>query len=1155
MYQLISIGKMQEKEGITFIELKNEYKMGLNKLVLFSHVHVFYGQHNSNKFNLNSSIMEVIAVDEKTGILHLMTRESFNKSVEVFDIKPYFPCEDSVKISSMNCKDRISEMRMEYSAEKSEFLIKEIGEIHNANGEKYIQLKERIQDLELITCTHIKIIWWFHKFDSAKYRRCVECNPPYENAPRTGVFASRSPVRPNPIAMTVARILKIDQENKRIYISEIECFDKTPCIGIVPYDKDRDLIEVAKIPEWLAHWPKWLDEGENALMEGDIAYRESCLEQILEEEQEVLISDIEKLQSSEMENVVDDGIYVKGARENNLKGVSVTIPYKEITAVIGVSGSGKSSLIQDTIYAECRRRMEYLSDDRSGLEKPLMEYMSGCMPAILISQKEIGRNSRSTVGTYSNAYDYLRMIYAAVGIRHCPSCGNEIIPMDKEKIVDLLEKINNVQIFDLARNEIVKGSVSKKVCSALEAGQGALYAKLESDKFVLLQTKQMCYRCNKLLFELTPATFNYMDVESRCQVCNGYGEISEIDITKIVEKPHLSILDGASLWWGKLRNFLNNPNSNWMKGQVIGLAEAMCVDLEQPWDLLPQEFKDKVIWGTDEEKVTFHYANKGNGREGNISRPVEGVYNIIKRLSEENNNADVINRYKKRIKCTCCAGEKLNAEGRQVSIGKIRYPQAAGMTFSNLSQFCCMLPQMVGHTRYELIKMNVQKLYEIARAAEILGIGYLEVDRCINTLSGGEGQRLKIMSAIQNRMTGVLYVFDEPSKGLHPKDYKKIAKLIESLKENGNTIVMVDHNEDMIKIADNIIEIGPKAGEDGGYLTGEGTIQAMKQHKGTQISEYFGKKNNENINQKKNVEQLSFIKLRHIQYNNLKNIDIKIPLEALTCIWGVSGSGKSSLMKGAIYSEFRKDNGVFDDVILVDQTAIGRTPRSVPATYIGIMDLIRSIFAQIQEARIRGYDESTFSFNGNGQCENCHGDGKIKLKYMDDSWITCPVCKGKRYKKRVMEVLYHGKSINDVLELSIIEAIHFFHEIKEIVSALNVLDEVGLGYLKLGQSSLTLSGGEASRLKLAKELMGKKKKKVLYLFDEPTTGLHFSDIENLLKLFLRLIDAGNTIVVVDHNKQILTCCNWIIELGPGAGKEGGSVIRQGSLEDSLFELI
>ncbi len=747
------------------------------------------------------------------------------------------------------------------------------------------------------------------------------------------------------------------------------------------------------------------------------------------------------------------------------------------------------------------------------------------------------------------------MIYATVGIRHCPSCGNEIIPMDKDNIVDLLEKINNVQIFDLARNEIVEESISEKVSIALKAGEGAFYAKIENNSFILLQTRQMCYRCNKLLFELTPTTFNYMDVESRCQTCNGYGEISEIDITKIVEKPQRSILDGASLWWGNLRNFMNNPNANWMKGQVIGLADAMCVDLEQPWDLLPQEFKDKVIWGTNEEKVTFHYANKRNGREGNISRPVEGVYNIIKRLSEENNNVDIINRYKKKIKCNCCDGERLNAEGRQVSIGKIRYPQAAGMTFSDISQFCCMLPSMVGHTRYKLIKVNVQKLFEIAKAAEVLGIGYLEVDRCINTLSGGEGQRLKMMSAIQNRMTGVLYVFDEPSKGLHPNDYKKIAQQIKCLKENGNTIVMVDHNEDMIKIADNMIEIGPKAGEDGGYLTGEGSIQAMMQHKGTQMSAYFGKKNKKESNLKKNTNQFSFINLHHIQYNNLKNIDIKIPLEALTCIWGVSGSGKSSLMKGAIYSEFRMNKDIFDDVILVDQTAIGRTPRSVPATYIGIMDLIRSIFAQTQEAKIRGYDESTFSFNGKGQCENCHGDGKIKLKYMEDSWITCPVCKGKRYKKRVLKVLYHEKNINEVLELSVNEAIHFFHESNEIVSALSVLDEVGLGYLKLGQSSLTLSGGEASRLKLAKELMGKKKKKVLYLFDEPTTGLHFSDIENLLMLFLRLIDAGNTIVVVDHNKQILTCCNWIIELGPGAGKEGGSVIRQQRFEESLLKIM
>lgn len=1181
MYYLNVIGELVAEGEKVVLKLKKEYRRGLKYAELFSHLHVFYKDRMNNFEVLHEMIMEMLSVDMKKGVIEFIPRNlgqgkaeafdhqsnSMQKKVEVFDVKPYFPCEDSVRNSE--CKSEQVKVGTKVflkpgNTSKIGYTLEDIGQIKNRDGKKYIELKQGDALLDLEGCSHIKIIWWFHKFDEANYRRCVECDPPYENAPRTGVFATRSPVRPNPIALTIARMERYDPIKRRIYINDIECFDGTPCIAIWPYRKE-DLVMDIKLPQWLEHWPRWLEDRSNSEFTGKAGRIDSAQESIYYEGEEVTEAEIQELFALKEERNDAEGIYVEGARENNLKGINCTIPYHKITAVVGVSGSGKSSLVQDTIYTECQRRMGCLTDDSKIMRKPNMDGMYGSIPAIMISQKEIGKNSRSTVGTYSNAYDYLRIIYAAVGIRHCPECGHPIHPISEEEILSLLQKKDRVRIYDINKLEIMEGTLTEKVRTALTKSHGALYAGInEEAALILLQTRQKCYVCDRLMFELTPTAFNYSDVESMCPECNGYGEKNIIDSNSIIENPELSILEGASSWWGKLRNFQKNPNANWMKGEVIGLAEAMKVDLEKPWIELPEEFRKKVIYGSEGELVTFQYSNKKNGRTGTIVRPVEGVFHILERLYSENDHTDVLSKYVKKVVCDCCNGERLNAEGRLVSIGEIRYPQVAQMAFHDIVTWCRNQPRILPKTHFELIEGSLQRLYELSVCAEQLGLGYLELDRNTATLSGGEGQRLKFLSSMQNRLTGVLYIMDEPSKGLHQKDYGKIANMIEDLKRSGNTVIMVEHNEDMIKIADNVIEIGPSAGDQGGYLMGEGSLEAMCSHQGTQLSRYFKEDNSKSMYTPRQLTSQVWLEIEGVKYHNLKNITLSLPVNAVTCICGVSGSGKSSLMKGVIFPEVTKlikHSGVlqyssqiknadlFDSIILVEQSAIGRSPRSVPATYIGIMDTIRELFSETEDAQAAGINVASFSFNNaEGQCDHCHGDGQIEPKFLQDIWITCPSCNGKRYNKHILGVKYQGKDIAQVLQMSVTEAGKFFcekSEKKEMKKALKILEEVGLGYLKLGQSLVTLSGGEASRLKLAKELISKTKKHTLYLIDEPTTGLHFSDIENLIKLFQKLVEEGNTIVLIEHNKQIIRNCDWIIELGPGAGYEGGYVISQG----------
>lgn len=1167
MYKLFPIGKMISDNVGTKIILDKRYLKGLKYVELFSHILVFYADKKEEKISLQESLIEISSVDEKTGILMLNQKSKQVLKNIVFDIKPYFPCEDRVKESSGEfiTQNHYFNNKMHYklAENENEYSIESIGSIRKVNGENFIEVIDTNIFKKVKGYSHIKIMWWFHRFDNIKYRRCVECDPPYEDAPKTGVFASRSPVRPNPIAFTTAKIIRCDDVNGRIYINNTECFDSTPCIDICPYIKEVDCVNKYKVPQWLEHWPQWLDDRMPSFVSGDINLNNSNMDTIIESWRYADKYEVEENIWKQEDNFLKrDCIEVQGARQNNLKGIDITIPYNQITVVVGVSGSGKSSLVFDIIYAECRRRiMDTLSENEKGIKKPNIDSMIGAIPAIAISQKGIGKNSRSTVGTYSGIYEYLRIIFATVGTRHCPECKKPIVPLTEEEIISFLEKFESVEILNLNNVKVICESLTQTVKCALVESSGALLAKIDGQEPIILQTTQMCYHCNRLLFELTPATFNYSDLESMCPICNGYGEKSEVDVGCIIENPHMSILDGASAWWGKLKNFVNNSNANWMKGEIVGLANEMGIDLNIPWRELPLEFREKAIYGSGEDMVTFEYTNNKNGRKGSICRPVEGAYNYIKRLYTEKGNVGLASKYIKKMKCDCCNGERLQAEGRMVTIGSKRFPEIAKMTISELSDWCKSLPNILGKTYFEMVKTSVLKLYSIVCQAEELGISYLELDRSISTTSGGEQQRLKLLSQLNNSISGMLYVLDEPSAGLHPKDYKNLIDIIHRLRDSGNTILMVEHNDDLIKIADNIIEIGPGAGDCGGYLVGEGNLETMLNNKSTQVSKYMKSDAKIDIYRGHNISESKWVRIYGANYNNLKNIDVLLPINAITCLCGVSGSGKSSLLQGVIQQEISRiligndkmefcksiqGGNYFDKVILVDQTPIGRTPRSVPATYMGIMDKIRSMFSGTDMAKEQGIGVSAFSFNNkDGQCESCHGDGQITPPFTDDIWVTCPACKGERYNKNVLKIKYKNRSISDILNMSVSQAILFFDNTEEITSVLKILIDVGLGYLKLGQNSATLSGGEASRLKLAKELISKKTGKTLYLLDEPTSGLHFSDIENLIKLFQKIIDGGDTIVMIEHNKHVLNNCDWMIELGPKAGKMGGEVLRMG----------
>ena len=734
--------------------------------------------------------------------------------------------------------------------------------------------------------------------------------------------------------------------------------------------------------------------------------------------------------------------------------------------------------------------------------------------------------------------------------------GYELKPFGAKTSIFILNPLEN----------IIERNLEPIVKEGLKMGKGAISIKMGEDE-VLLQTTQMCYECNEFLFELNASTFSFNQPESMCPDCKGLGVKMAIAPERIVEKPELSLLEGASSWWGKLKDFIKHPNANWTKGEVIALADQMNVDLGKPWNKLPETFRNKVLFGSDEE-VTFYYENK-NGRKGEITRSVGGACNHMMHYIEDGNGGEstkrLIEQFMKQECCRTCKGERLNREGRSVTVMDKRYPQVLKMDMESLKNWLDNVSKQLDQASWEKAKEDIKAAYRMATIYCEAGLGYLALDRTAPTLSGGELQRLRLAKQLQSEMHQVLYVLDEPSMGLSDKDTSRIVMLINEIIKRGNTVVAVEHNRQIIESADHLIEIGPGAGKKGGELIACGSIKQIMQEERSLTGQYLSgkqevsRKDEPSIKREEISGALAGIEINGAYANNLRDISVKIPYGLMTVITGVSGAGKSSLLhevlsKAAVDKKEEvacreiKGLDVFDQVIEVGQQPIGKSPRSNPITYIGGMDEIRALFAETQEARERKYTAKMFSFNNKeGSCMHCGGLGKITLSssFMPDTWVDCPICRGKRYKKEVLEITYQGKNIDEVLHMTAQEAVDFFESTPKLAKKLSLMEEVGLGYLELGQSATTLSGGEAQRLKLSKQLGLSKEGKKLYLLDEPTTGLHFDDMQKLLVVLRKLIEEGHTIVMIEHQEEMIKNCDFQIELGPEGGNKGGKLIYQG----------
>ncbi len=1156
-YELIPIGNILLKEGNTYITVLPEYRPALKYLDLFSHALLYY-ETKQKQFNLK--VIQINSIDINNGNIKTDKTE-LPEGYPVFDIKPYFPCEDRVKevLIPQYMRKWPKWRTWEYGLQVNELLFQQggiplqenilhpIGNIRKKEGEYYLKLEEAgFEVLEgLKDFSHIRILWWFDKFDDKKYRRITEGNPPYENAPRTGIFATRSPVRPNPIATTTARILSIEYEGRLIKVTGLDAFDKTPIISVRPYIPVLDRVKDVMVPDWLKHWPEWLDDRDYDTQNQAISIQESDVERI----QKYFVDN----QITIPENITDNAliedafgneddsnkIRVIGARQNNLKNINCTILKNKITVITGVSGSGKSSLAFDTIYSESQRRfMDSMSASGNflaeQLEKPDVDEIKGLPPAIAIEQKTVGRNPRSTVGTMTDLYDYLRLLFSKVGTRHCPECGRAITPLAVNEIIELLktlqpntefllypfhvdcpvgkcivpldETVCNVDSYNSIRENFIK-ELTETLKEALSLGNGAITVKINGEDF-LFQTKEMCYHCNHIFFELTASTFSFNNPESMCPVCKGLGVKLELDPDLIVANPNKSILDGASEWWGNLRKHREKPNANWMKGEILALAGEMKVDLELPWKELPESFRKQALYGS---------------------------------------------------------------EGRFVTVGNTRFPETVGMTMEELLQWTENIKGELSKEEFLISKPVLKEMKRRITNIIDVGLPYLTMNRPVPTLSGGEAQRLRLSSQLSNGITNILYVLDEPSIGLHAKDHERIIHTIEKIRDGGNTVIVVEHDAKTMLKADAIIDIGPGAGVYGGNIIAEGTPEDIMKNPDSWTGRYLLQCINPLKSITKNRRKAQeWIEVKGARHNNLKNIDVNIPLGILTCVTGVSGSGKSSLITKTLYPAIAKHlklseeiPGAYDSIRVLDhidkiihitQQSIGRTPRSNPATYTGVFDEIRNVFAGTKEAKEKGYKPNKFSFNSReGQCEVCSGEGRkcISMNFMPDIWVECSACHGKRYKKEILEIQYKDKTIADVLDMNMEEALELFSEHSRIRNMLETLKNVGLPYVRLGQSALTLSGGEAQRIKLAKELSKSDTGKTIYLLDEPTTGLHFSDIEKLMSILIQITESGNTVIVIEHNMDVISQADWIIDLGPEGGKAGGYLVAEGTPEDIM----
>ncbi len=920
-------------------------------------------------------------------------------------------------------------------------------------------------------------------------------------------------------------------------------------------------------------------------------------------------------------------IIIRGAKEHNLKNIDLTIPRDKLVVFTGVSGSGKSSLAFDTIYAEGQRRYveslsSYARQFLGQMEKPDVEYIEGLSPAISIDQKTTSHNPRSTVGTVTEIYDYLRLLFARIGIPHCPKCGKEIKKQTIDQIVDqimdlpdrtklqllapvvrgrkgehvkLLEDAKKSgyarvridgMIYDLSeeikleKNKkhtieivvdrlVVKEDMQKRLTesietvSALSNGLLVVDVNLGEEELTFSQNFS-CPDCGISLSELEPRLFSFNNPLGACPECMGLGMQMKFDEDLIVPNPALSILEGAITAPGY--NSIGNTES--MSRILFNvLAEKYQFSLETPFKDLSEQVKNIIFYGTNGEKLRIEYANtRGSGF---YDYNFEGIIpNLQRRYNETSETMrGEYEEYMTNIQCPVCHGKRLRPEVLAITIAKKNISEVTEMSILDIQNYFRSL-QLT--EREEMIARQILKEIH-ARIGFLVDVGldYLTLSRAAGTLSGGEAQRIRLATQIGSGLVGVVYILDEPSIGLHQRDNDRLLHTLQHLRDIGNSLIVVEHDEDTMYAADYIVDVGPGAGKDGGEIVCAGTVEEILACPVSVTGDYLsGRKKIEIPSVRRTFDSNAILKILGVSENNLKNIDIDIPLGVFTCVTGVSGSGKSSLVNEVIYKRLARDLnraklrpgkhedmiGIqqLDKVINIDQSPIGRTPRSNPATYTGLFDLIRDVFAQTPEAKLRGYQKGRFSFNvKGGRCEACSGDGilKIEMHFLPDIYVPCEVCNGKRYNRETLEVHYKGKSIADVLEMTVEEALVFFENIPRIKTKLQTLNDVGLSYVQLGQSSTTLSGGEAQRVKLATELSKKSTGKTMYILDEPTTGLHTADVHKLVHILQRLTEGGNSVLVIEHNLDVIKTADYLIDLGPEGGKGGGTIVATGTPEE------
>ncbi|HCN40144.1 excinuclease ABC subunit UvrA [Rothia sp. (in: high G+C Gram-positive bacteria)] len=925
-------------------------------------------------------------------------------------------------------------------------------------------------------------------------------------------------------------------------------------------------------------------------------------------------------------------IRVQGARENNLKNVNLDIPRDAMVVFTGLSGSGKSSLAFDTIFAEGQRRyVESLSSYArmflGQVDKPDVDFIEGLSPAVSIDQKSTSKNPRSTVGTITEIYDYMRLLWARVGHPHCPVCGEEISKQSPQQIVDILmgypektklqvlapvvsarkgefvdlfKELSNqgysrarvdgetIQLQDAPKLEkqykhtievvvdriAIKESVHQRLTDSVETALGLADGKVlidfvdvdsaAADRTRSFSENLACPQGHALqVTEIEPRAFSFNSPFGACSACDGIGSKLQVDEDLIIPNPDLSLAEGAITPWSQGKS----TSEYWLR-LLAGLGDELGFELTTPWKNLPAKIKKAILHGKD-YKVTVAYKNRF-GRERRYTSGFEGVYGYIKRKHEETESdwsKDRYEQYMRNVACEACNGARLNPTILAVKVGDRSIADVTEMPMRDALSFVRSLSLS---TREAQIAELVLKEID-ARLQFLLDVGldYLNLARSAGTLSGGEAQRIRLATQIGSGLVGVLYVLDEPSIGLHQRDNRRLIETLTKLRDMGNTLIVVEHDEDTMKEADWIVDVGPGAGEHGGDIVHSGTYAELLANKRSITGDYMaGRKSIEVPAQRRPIDKKRTIKVVGARENNLKNVDVQFPLGVLTAVTGVSGSGKSTLVNDILYTSLaNKLNGAkqvpgrhktitgldqLDKIIHVDQSPIGRTPRSNPATYTGVFDHIRKLFAETNEAKMRGYQPGRFSFNvKGGRCEECSGDGtlKIEMNFLPDVYVPCEVCKGKRYNRETLEVHYKGKTISDVLEMPIAEAAEFFAAFTKIARYLDTLVDVGLGYVRLGQSATTLSGGEAQRVKLATELQKRSNGRSVYVLDEPTTGLHFEDIRKLLVVLQSLVDKGNTVITIEHNLDVIKSADWLIDMGPEGGDGGGTVIATGTPEE------